>query len=582
MTDFAEVLGRAQFWAQHDLNPVDATAIRNEVATSQALGKLTSNLQRFFSGPALAFGTAGIRAPMHPGPSGLNDSTVAVSVRAIAKFLLQDCTTGKSPKVVVGFDARQHSATFARIAASVLAGAGIETTLFTEHCPTPVLAFTTGNYDFDAGIMITASHNPPADNGLKLFLGSGAQIISPSDIKIQDHIATEPTPTGIKFSTAFNPPETDFTAAYVAAMKLALKPFWDLPADADFKVILTPLHGVGGQVSLDLFKTLGGVCLSTVSEQFKPDPAFPTVAFPNPEVPETLALLHADLNANSADLGLALDPDADRVAVVLGENNEALSGDDVGVLLAYFLAKHPYLLPSHPVFASSVVSSQMLVRLADHFGLNYYQTLTGFKWISRVPGLSFGYEEAIGYSLVPGLVHDKDGISAAVVITALGRYLACIGSSFSQLRNEAFTELGLWTNHNYSLTLTSGNTLDFNGLITYLRTSQTVLGNYQLTTIRDYRQGLDCLPPATLLHLGFTGTQNEQLRVMLRPSGTEAKLKVYTEVLYPAQPLDIAGLTTALDAYWSAEREKAHQVLSDFGRLFERLLTEYLAPGAKH
>ena len=576
MTVFAEVLQRAQTWAQHDLNPADAASVRNEVATSQALGKLTNNLQRFFSGPALAFGTAGIRAPMHPGPCGLNASTVAVSVRAIAKFLLQDYTITQSPKVVVGFDARNRSAAFARIAAEVLAGAGIETTLFMEHCPTPVLAFTARNYDFDAGIMITASHNPPIDNGLKLFLGSGSQIISPSDTKIQNYINAEPTPAAIKLSATYQTPKINFTAAYVAAMKLALEPFWNLSTHSGFKVTLTPLHGVGGQVALELFDALGDVTVTTVSEQFKPDPAFPTVDFPNPEIPETLSLLNAELKNSGADLGLALDPDADRLAVVLGDNNEVLSGDDVGVLLAYFLAKHPHLLPPHPVFASSVVSSQMLAVLAKQFGLGYCQTLTGFKWISRAPDLSFGYEEAIGYSLTPDLVRDKDGITAAVVITALGRYLAGIGSSFSQLRNEAFAELGLWVNHNYSITLPAGKNLDFTDLITYLHAQQTMLGDYQLTTIRDYRQGLDGLPPAGLLGLSFTGSQAEQIRVMLRPSGTEPKLKVYTETLYPVQPLTVTNTTLV------ANRKSAHQVLVNLGEHLEQVLTKYLASRTEH
>lgn len=479
-------------------------------------------------GANLEFGTAGLRGELGAGPNRMNRLVVQRAAWALGQFLLANrarfWADRDRPLVVIGFDGRTNSDVFARDSAEILSGLDIEVGLFANHVPTPVLAFTGKRLASSASIMVTASHNPPRDNGYKVYLGGengGSQLIAPDDRAIAEKILSLPVADLPKLRRVEVDPKLGFaeleayldrTAGLIAAAR---------EARADLKICHTSLHGVGWQTVEALFSRVGFTDLHPVVEQMNPDGRFPTVTFPNPEEPGAMDLAYSTASRIGADLILANDPDADRLAVAVPDaSREAgwrmLTGDQVGLLLGWVMAA-----PGHGgTLANSIVSSARLGRIAKHFGLEYQQTLTGFKWISKVPKLRFGYEEALGYCVDPSATPDKDGISAALMIAELAAELHGQGKELPDLLAEIDEQIGAEATSQISIRVTDLAVIA--DIMSRLRTSPpTSLLGEQLH-FEDLKLGRTL--PATdgvVLHT------DSGLRVTVRPSGTEPKLKCY-------------------------------------------------------
>ncbi|MCU1424577.1 MAG: phosphomannomutase, partial [Microbacteriaceae bacterium] len=430
-----ELLGRARAWEAQD--PDEAT--RAELATlilaaetGDAAG--IAELARRFSA-RLEFGTAGLRGELGAGPQRMNRVLVAQAAAGFAAYLLEkgpDPLTGAAPSVVVGYDGRVNSAVFARDTAELMAGAGVRAILLPRMLPTPVLAFAVRLFEASAGVMVTASHNPARDNGYKVYLGGingGSQIVAPADADIAAHItriAEESNVLELPRSTDFETAGEDVVDEYVARTAAIAS-----AATAPLTVVYTAMHGVGWETARRVFAAGGFAEPVTVEAQIVPDAAFPTVVFPNPEEPGALDLAFQTATEADADLVIANDPDADRLAIAVptADGWRRLSGNDVGALLGWRAAERATKSGGDGTLAASLVSSPALAEIARQYRLDYAETLTGFKWISRVGGLAFGYEEALGYLVDPAKVRDKDGISAAVDFLSLVSELALRGQT---------------------------------------------------------------------------------------------------------------------------------------------------------
>ncbi|NUL48827.1 phospho-sugar mutase [Cellulosimicrobium funkei] len=537
------LLAAAVEWARQDPDDGDRAVLEAEITSAQGGdGAAAASLASRFAGP-LAFGTAGLRAEEGPGPARMNRAVVRRTAAGLADYLLGRLDgAGRRPRVVVGYDARRGSRTFALDSVAVFTAAGLDAILLPAALPTPVLAFAVRHADADAGVMVTASHNPPVDNGYKVYLGGrmtdeagrGAQITAPSDREIAaciDHGA--PVDLIPLAEGGWTVADRGIAAAYRLAACRVLSP--EKTAHRRLNVVYTPLHGVGGTVLPDLFEDAGFARPYTVPEQAEPDPTFPTVAFPNPEEPGAMDLALAAARERGADLVIANDPDADRLALAVpdpsldgaeGVGWRMLTGDEVGVLLGRHLMGR--LRPAGAVVANSVVSSRLLSRVAAEADVPHETTLTGFKWISRVPGLGFGYEEALGYCTAPETVRDKDGMTAALVAAELAAELADQGRTLLDALDEIALGFGVTATGQLSV-----------------RVADLALLETMMTRLR-----LD--PPATLAgqpvveavdltrgHRGLPGTDAlmyitaDDSRVIVRPSGTEPKLKCYLEVVRP-------------------------------------------------
>ena len=461
--------------------------------------------------------------------------------------------------VVIGCDARHRSAEFADEAARVLAGAGIRAHLLPPQRPTPLLAFAVRHLRAAAGIMITASHNPPADNGYKLYLGDGAQIIPPVDKQIGTAIAELGDLSEIPVAPADSPLigrlGDEIARAYLDAIAGAVPG----PAErgAALRWVYTPMHGVAAGLALRAFEQAGFPPPHVVAAQAEPDPAFPTVAFPNPEEPGALDLALALARETGADLVIANDPDGDRLAVAVPDPAapggwRALSGDQVGALLgAYLLDQDPGPDPAARLAATTVVSSTMLSKIAAAAGVRYAETLTGFKWIVRaadgVPGARFvfGYEEALGYAVTPA-VRDKDGISAALVLLSLAAAGRAAGQSLLD-RWDAL-EMAHGVHLTTQVTLhTRAPALAMAGLRALPPAS---LAELPVTGVTDLMADAGGLPPSDVLTYRLPGA-----RVVIRPSGTEPKLKAYLEVTEPAGGRSLAAARAAAAARMAPLRD---------------------------
>lgn len=495
----------AQDWIAHDPDPVTAA----ELASCDA-----DEIARRFAHP-LTFGTAGLRGPLRGGPDGMNVAVVVRTSWALAQVLKDRCLGGSL--VVVGRDARHGSADFARAAAEVLAAEGFSVIHLYTPAPTPVVAFAVRRLGAAAGVQITASHNPPADNGYKVFVDGGLQIISPTDREIESAIARSPHADEIS-RIPVESRGTDIVAAYLeraAAVRRAAGPV---------RVALTPMHGVGGEFALDALALAGIDDVHVVDAQFAPDPDFPTVAFPNPEEPGATDLLLTLAAEVRAEVAIALDPDADRCAVGIPDRHgwRMLTGDETGWLLGDYLLS---LLtdPSSALVASTVVSSRMLAAIAASYGAQHAETLTGFKWLARATApnaaLIYAYEEAIGHCVDPDAVRDKDGISAAVLICDLVTALRAQGRTITDALDD------LARRHGVHLTAAvSRRVQDAGQAMAALRADPpaTLAGIAVQMEDLDRRTGQQRTDA-----LVFTG---DGIRVVVRPSGTEPKLKSYIEV----------------------------------------------------
>ena len=496
----------------------------------------------------LVFGTAGLRGALGAGPGRMNRAVVRATTAGLARWVADQGDAARRAGVVVGYDARHGSAAFAKDVAAVAAAAGVRVRAFPRALPTPITAFAVRQLGAAAGVMITASHNPAADNGYKAYAPDGAQVIPPDDAWIADLAAElgpapEAGPRRGARALVERLDETALLSAYAAAVASVLEP--DGPRQ--LRIVYTPLHGVGGAVLPELLVGAGFDPPALVERQADPDPDFPTVAFPNPEEPGALDLALARAREVGADVILANDPDADRLAVAFADRAGAfrvLSGDELGALLGdYLLGRRPG--PGRLV-ATTIVSSSLLAALAAEAGADYAETLTGFKWIARAaaarPGsrLVFGYEEALGYA-VSDAVADKDGLSAALVAAELAATEKAADRTLADRLDDIAARLGVHLTTQIALRGEGEGAIgEFAAAMARLRAHPPGrLAGIAVTEVIDYAPGTRDLPPADVLawRLG------DGARVVLRPSGTEPKFKAYLEVR--TDPPGRTGLETA-------------------------------------
>lgn len=513
-------------WRAADTDP-DTVVALTRLTRDARMGDAAAwhELADAFSKP-IEFGTAGLRGPLGPGPARMNRLVVSRTAAALGNWLQGHGYGGG--RVLIGYDARHKSPEFATDTAEILAAAGFGAILTEGPVPTPVVAFGVRKLGCVAGVMVTASHNPARDNGYKVYMADGCQLIAPTDAEIAAEVARVSAQLGdIPRSAGYERVGEELLTAYVdRAASL-------IPAVAPRYVewVYTAMHGVGAALTERLARASGFPAPVIVDSQRQPDPDFPTVEFPNPEEPGALDEALAVARRSTADLILAHDPDADRlaVAVKVGAEWRPLSGDDVGALLADAALRRG----ERGTFAASVVSGTLLARMAAQHGQPYVSTLTGFKWLGRVPGLVFGYEEAIGYSCDPGVVRDKDGLTAALHVLALGAELKFRGETLWDRLDEIARRYGLHTTGQLSVRLDTPE--EIAAVMARVRELRPKLIEGQRVVFRDLREGGD-LPPTDAVE--FSG---ESVRVVIRPSGTEPKLKCYYEVrLSPERSAEIA------------------------------------------
>lgn len=517
MTELSALSTAIDSWRAQDPDPETVAALDALVLAAQTGDAAAqADLAEAFAGP-LTFGTAGLRGRLGPGPARMNRVVVSQAAAGLARYLCDNGLSGGT--VIVGYDARHNSAVFARDTAEILAGAGLRPLLCATHRPTPVVAFGIRHYGCVAAVVVTASHNPPQDNGYKVYLGDGSQIVPPADADIAARIAqVAASPVSeIQRSSDYTVIGEELTAAYVARAASLVGPN---PAP-DLTWVYTAMHGVGTAVVEQVIAATDFPAPHQVSAQAQPDPDFPTVGFPNPEEPGAIDLALELARDVQADVAIANDPDADRcaVAAIFDGRWRMLTGDELGVLLADDLLRSGV----QGTYACSVVSSTLLGTLAAAHGQPFVTTLTGFKWIGRVPGLVFGYEEAIGYCTDPTAVPDKDGITTLVRVLALVAKLRQEGRTIADRLDEIAARFGVH------------------------HTSQLAFRVDKLSVITEAMARLRAAPPSTLAGEAVTGVDlalgsaqlpatdavlfsGETVRVVVRPSGTEPKLKCYLQV----------------------------------------------------
>lgn len=511
----------AMRWIADDPHPGDRTEFQQLVG--RALGTEQAAVAEVADRLVpLTFGTAGLRGPLRAGPGGMNLATVRRTAAGLAAYLSRD---GAHGTVVVGYDGRHRSAEFAGDAAGVLAAAGFTALLAPGALPTPVTAYAVRALGAVAGVQITASHNPPQDNGIKVYLAGGAQLVSPADREIEAAIAGTRAAVSIDASGTPTPWPADLLDDYVTAAATAGGTAPRVP----LRIVATALHGVGGETLVRTLRAAGFDDVRVVGAQAVPDGDFPTVAFPNPEEPGATDLLLALAEEAGADLAIANDPDADRLAVGarFPDGWRMLSGDETGCLLADFvLGRVDRTAHPDPLAATTIVSSTLLRSIAAAHGVRFAETLTGFKWIVRAgdgvgTGLVFGYEEALGVCVQPDVVRDKDGISAAVVAAKLTATLKSDGRDIPDALDDLGRRFGLHLNDQLSFRVS-----DLSVIAAAMR---RLRATPPTTLLGDPVEESQDLLPATdaLVH------RTARLRVVVRPSGTEPKLKCYLETASP-------------------------------------------------
>jgi phosphomannomutase len=512
-----ELLARAEAWLAEDPDPETREELTKLIGSAD-----TAALAERFAG-TLQFGTAGLRGELGAGPMRMNRSVVIRAAAGLAAYLRNKGEAGGL--VVVGYDARHKSADFARDTAAVMTGAGLRAAVLPRPLPTPVLAFAIRHLGAVAGVEVTASHNPPRDNGYKVYLGDGSQIVPPADAGIAAEIAAIRTLHDVpRPDSGWETLGEDVLEAYLARTDAVLSP--DSPRTA--RTVYTAMHGVGKDTLLAAFARAGFPEPTLVAEQADPDPDFPTVAFPNPEEPGAMDLAFATAGEAAPDLIIANDPDADRCAVAVKDNDDwrMLRGDEVGALLAAHLVARG----ARGVFAESIVSSSLLGRIAEAAGLPYEETLTGFKWIARVDGLRYGYEEALGYCVDPEGVRDKDGITAALLVTELASTLKEDGRTLLDALDDLAVAHGLHATDQLSVRV-EDLTIIAKAMTALRETPPTELAGLPVVKAEDLTHGTATLPPTDGLRYTLDGEY--RARVIVRPSGTEPKLKCYLEAVIP-------------------------------------------------
>ena len=524
--DFARVIAS---WTEQDPDPQTRQQV-DDLLTAADSGdaRARAELVDAFSS-RLQFGTAGLRGALGPGPNRMNRVVVGQAAAGLATYLLDHGLAGG--RVIIGFDARYNSDVFARDTAEIISGAGFQTMITPGPLPTPVVAFGIRHFGCVAGVVVTASHNPPQDNGYKVYLGDGSQIVPPADVEISARIeeVARHSLHDVPRSQSYAVLGEELVTAYLARIA-SLVP---RNAPRDVRWVYTPLHGVGGSLVERAVEACGFPSAHVVAEQANPDPRFPTVAFPNPEEPGAIDLALAQAHEISADLVIANDPDADRcaIAVVVDGEWRMLSGDELGVLLGEDTLRRGI----RGTYACSIVSSSLLSAMAAAYGQPFLYTLTGFKWIGRVPGLAYGYEEAIGYCIDPEAVPDKDGISALIMVLTLAAGLKAEGRSIADRLDEIAGRYGVYQTDQMSVRVEDPKIIT--SAMARLRAHPPGVLAGQATSVLDLAQGTDELPPTDAILI--TG---EMIKIVVRPSGTEPKLKCYLEAhLDVARSADIAA-----------------------------------------
>lgn len=525
--NLADLIAAASAWADQDPDP----ETRDELARLIDQRDVAELASRFSS--RLDFGTAGLRGELGAGPNRMNRVLVAQAAAGLAQFVLENTPAGQIPSIVVGFDGRINSAVFARDSAAIFAGAGIRALLFDGVVPTPVLAFAGKHLNTSAAVMVTASHNPPRDNGYKVYLGGangGSQIISPTDKSIAAAIAEvaasksfDQIPKGANIEIVGD----ELRQAYVAETASLTG---EIVASRELKIVYTAMHGVGWHIIEPLFKAVGLAAPITVTEQLLPDGNFPTVSFPNPEEPGAMDLSFAKAREVDADLIIANDPDADRLAVGVRDESAAekwrrLTGDEIGLILGDEMARRAVAEGRTGALACSIVSSSALGEVAKHYGLDYRETLTGFKWISKVPNLIFGYEEALGYCVDAGRTPDKDGISAALIIVELATRLAETGQTLTDHLAELGSRYGHYATGQISIRVTDLEVIS--GLMAKLRQQTPGVIDGAKAKFTDLLVATENLAATDGVRFDLADGR----RVIVRPSGTEPKLKCYLQAI---------------------------------------------------
>ncbi len=503
MTDEA-MRARVEAWIADDVDPAAQAELRALLDAGDE-----QELADRFAG-SLTFGTAGLRGPLRAGPNGMNRAVVRRAAAGLAAWLGEHGHAGRI--VVVGFDARHGSADFARDSAAIFAAAGFDARLMPRTLPTPMVAFATKRLGAAAGVMVTASHNPPQDNGYKVYADDGAQIVPPADAQIEAAIHAVGPTAEIPLSDDYQVLGEQIVDGYVAAVSGLIG-----PGPRELTVVHTAMHGVGTELITKVFAAAGFAPLIPVREQEQPDADFPTVSFPNPEEPGALDLAFAAATRADADLIVANDPDADRcsIAVPTADGWRQLRGDEVGVLLADWLISKGVT----GTYATTIVSSSLLRAIAARAGVGYAETLTGFKWISRAaPDLCYGYEEALGYAVAPELVKDKDGVSAALLMCECAATLKSQGTDLLGRLDELAATFGRYTTDQLSVRV---DDLDL-----IARAMARLRADAPATLLGRPVTVEDLLPDADVVRLTWDGG-----RAVVRPSGTEPKLKAYLEVI---------------------------------------------------
>ena len=511
------LVGEVQAWITDDPDPSTASQLQQWLDTNNE-----AELRASFNG-FLQFGTAGLRGPIRPGPSGMNRAVVGRTAAGIAAYMKERNLTS----VIIGRDARHGSEDYTFETAEIMSGAGMKVFVLPRPLPTPVLAFATNELGCDVGIMVTASHNPPQDNGYKVYLGGtvdgieyrGSQIVSPTDVSIAHKIAgitsLKQQPRGKEWTVLGE----EIIEKYIDRIaSLATKP-------GSLRIVYTAMHGVGTETLQRVFQKAGFASPILVEAQAAPDPDFPTVAFPNPEEPGAIDLALETARSFDADLVIANDPDADRCAAAVKDpvtGWRMLRGDELGAILGESIARKT----STGIFANSIVSSSILKKIAEHYQLDFKETLTGFKWLAKIKGLTFGYEEALGYAVDAKTVNDKDGISAAITLAQIATDLAADGKTLLDLLDEIWARHGFHATEQISIRLSDLSKVGV--ILGGIRNNPPLnIAGRVVTSIDDLAAPTDGLPPTDGLRIWLDGG----VRIIIRPSGTEAKMKCYIEVI---------------------------------------------------
>ena len=511
------LIGEVQAWIADDPDPQTASLLQQWLDTNNE-----AELRTSFSG-FLEFGTAGLRGPIRPGPSGMNRAVVGRTATGIVAYMRERNLTS----VVIGRDARYGSEDYTFETAEIMSGAGMKVFVLPRPLPTPVLAFATNELGCDVGIMVTASHNPPQDNGYKVYLGGtvdgieyrGSQIVSPTDVSIAQKIADVKSlrnqPRGKEWVVLGE----EVVEKYIdRTASLATNP-------GALKIVYTAMHGVGTETLQRVFQKAGFASPILVDAQCAPDPDFPTVAFPNPEEPGAIDLALETAKSFDADLVIANDPDADRCAAAVKDpltGWRMLRGDELGAILGESIARKT----KGGIFANSIVSSSILKKIAAHHNLEFKETLTGFKWLAKIKGLTFGYEEALGYAVDARAVNDKDGISAAITLAQIATDLAANGKTVLDLLDEIWARHGFHATEQISIRLSDLSKVGV--ILGGLRRNPPLhIAGRAVTSIDDLAAPTDGLPATDGLRIWLDGG----VRIIIRPSGTEAKMKCYIEVI---------------------------------------------------